>query len=304
MLDSKGLRGVIPAIVTPFRADGKLDEEGLERLTGFVIQGGVHAIMTTGGTGEFVHLSREERKTVVARVVRAAKGRVPVIAGTAACSTDETIAHTRDAAEAGADASIVVSPYYFRIPDRMLFEHFKAVAEAVDLPLVVYNNPLYTGHNLPPEMIARLMEVDRIIGLKQSQADLGQLVDVLCRVGSRSSILTGIDSQFYPALCAGATGIFSTAACVVPSQMVQVYDLYMAGRHQEALAQHLSLQPLNAFFEYDPGYVAPCKEALAYMGLPGGPVRRPLPDLTADERRGLFAALADLGIQRASVKGD
>jgi 4-hydroxy-tetrahydrodipicolinate synthase len=297
MLNAERLHGVIPAIPTPFTADGRaVDEAALRRVVRHVVDGGVHAIMTTGGTGEFVHLSREERRRVTEIVASEAAEAAPVIAGTAACSTWEAIALGEDAAAAGADAAILTPPFYFRIPDDMLHRHFADVAAASALPVVVYNNPLYTGNNLSPQLVASLMELPNVIGLKQSNDDLGQLVESLrLSGGSGRSLCTGIDSQFYAALCIGACGIFSTAAAIVPSQMVRLYDLAQAGDHEAARAQHELLQPLNRFLEYDPGYVSPTKEALELMGIGCGPVRRPLPDFPDEERGALRDALAALG---------
>ncbi len=301
MLEPDGLHGVIPAIPTPFTADGRaVDEGALRRIVRHVVDGGVHGIMTTGGTGEFPHLSRKERSRVTEIVVAEAAGAVPVYAGTAACATWEAIALMEDAAAAGADAAILTPPFYFRIPDAELFGHFEAVAAAGILPVVVYNNPLYTGNNLGPGLIASLMEVDNVIGLKQSNDDLGQLVEALrLAEGTGRSLLTGIDSQFYAALSVGARGIFSTAAAIVPAEMVRLWDLVRAGDHPGALAQHQRLQPLNRFLEYDPGYVSPTKEALTMMGLDCGPVRRPLPDFPDAERPALHEALAHLGVLEA-----
>src|SRR5919201_7158262 len=159
-------RGVIPAIPTPFTSDGgRIDEEALRRLVRHVVDGGVHGIMTTGGTGEFPHLSREERRRVTELVVSETSGAVPVFAGTAACSTWEAIALGEDAAAAGADAAILTPPFYFRIPEDMLHRHFASVAASGSLPTVVYNNPLYTGNPLSPTLIATLMELPNVIGL-------------------------------------------------------------------------------------------------------------------------------------------
>ena len=299
MTTSAGLRGVIPAIPTPFTPDGgKVDEVALGRVVRHVLDGGVHGIMTTGGTGEFPHLSREERRRVTAVVVSEAAGAVPIYAGTAACSTLEVLALTEDARAAGADAAIFTPPFYFPIPEDMLHQHFADTAAADILPVVVYNNPLYTGNNLSPALIASLMELDNVIGLKQSNDDLGQLVEGLrlSRAGSEASLLTGIDSQFYAALAVGARGIFSTAAAIVPAQMVRLYELAQKGDQAEAQAQHELLQPLNRFLEYDPGYVSPTKEALRMLGLECGPVRRPLPDFPDSERDALREALADLEV--------
>lgn len=294
MLTAKTLHGVVVAMVTPFTRDESLDLAGLEQLTEHLIRSGVHAVMTCGGNGEFVHLSREEKRLVTERAVKAARGRVPVIAGTAACSTGEAIDLTCDARDAGADAAILVPPYYFKLPDDALHRHFAAVAKATRFPLIVYNNPAYTGHNLAPALIGRLARIPGIIGLKQSQADLGQLVEAIRVAGDRISILTGIDSQFYPSLCAGARGIFSTAACVIPRQMGAIYGAFRRGDHRTALRVHREIQGLNRYLEYEPGYVNACKAALDLLGLPGGPVRAPMPALTAAERAGIRRALSAL----------
>lgn len=296
MLTKSELSGVVVAIVTPFGEDEKLDKEGLKRITSYLLEKGVHGIMTTGGTGEGPHLLREEKKAVTEVVVETVGGRIPVIAGTAACSTRETILLTEDAVEVGADAAIVTPPFYFTLPDNCLYQHYQRLAASVDIPVIIYNNPLYTGNNLRPELIAKLADIDGIIGLKQSNTDLGQLVEVIRLVGNKISILTGIDSQFYPALCAGSKGIFSTAACVVPQQMVDLFNAFVEGNHQAASAIQMRLQSLNRFFEYDPGYVSPCKEALIMLGLPAGPVRQPLPDLTEGQKTQLRQALSNLGL--------
>jgi 4-hydroxy-tetrahydrodipicolinate synthase len=297
-------QGVIPAIPTPFTADGRdVDVDALRRVVQHVLEGGVHGIMTTGGTGEFPHLSRAERRLVHELVAAEAAGGVTIFAGTSACATWEAIELARDAAAAGADAAILTPPFYFGIPDEMLYGYFADVAAAGVLPVVVYNNPLYTGNNLSPTLIAELMGLEGIVGLKQSQDDLGQLVEVLRLAGSSGrGLCTGIDSQFYAALSVGAHGIFSTAASIVPAAMVRLWELVQEGNHEGALAQHQALQPLNRFLEYDPGYVSPTKEALRLLGLDCGPVRRPLPDFPASERPALQAALAGLGVlERGAV---
>ena len=290
--------GVIPAIPTPFTEDGsEVDVEALRRIVRHVVDGGVHGIMTTGGTGEFPHLSREERRLVIEVIVSEAAGSVTIFAGTSACATWEAIELTRDAAAAGADAAILVPPFYFGIPDDMLYGFFADVAGAGVLPVVVYNNPLYTGNPLSPTLIAELMQLDGVVGLKQSEDDLGQLVEAIrLAEGSGRNLCTGIDSQFYAALSIGARGIYSTAASIVPAQMVRLWDLVQEGDHDAALAQHTALQPLNRFLEYDPGYVSPTQEALKMLGLDCGPVRRPLPDFPEAERPALRDALAGLGV--------
>jgi 4-hydroxy-tetrahydrodipicolinate synthase len=297
-MNLQALRGVIPAIATPFDADGNLDLSAIARLTRWLVDSGVHAIMTAGGTGEFPHLDRAERRELTRAVVQEAAGRVPVIAGTAACSTREALLLCQDAASVGADAVISVPPFYFPLPDAAIAAFFSAVGDGSPLPVFAYNNPLYTGNAMSPALIADVLSHDNLVGLKQSESDLGQLVEVIHEVrvvrGLSRSLCTGIDSQFAAAVAAGADGIFSTAAGIVPAAVVQLYGL-AAGQDQGAAAElQLQLQPLNRFLEYDPGYVAPAKEALRMLKIDVGDPRAPLPTLTPGERSRLAAALSQL----------
>jgi len=295
MLSGKDVKGVIPALVTPFTKKDEVDLKGVEKITKFLVDNGVHALMPVGGTGEFPSLLREEKRDVVAAVARVAKGKIPIIPGTAACSTREVILLSNEAHEAGADAVIVTAPYYFKLSDASLIQHYTTVAKNVGCPVIVYNNPLYTGNPMSPQVIAQLLGVKNIIGVKNSSPDMGQLIEMIRLSPKGKSLCTGIDSQFYPALCVGASGLYSTAAGIVPAQMVKLYDLAMAGKHAEALALSMKLQSLNRYLEYDPGYVAPAKEALNLLGLPGGFLREPLPQLTAGEKAGVKAALKEIG---------
>jgi len=296
MLTSQDIQGVIAAIATPFKDNEDLDLAGLKVLTRYLLDGGVDGVMAVGGTGEFPHLSRAEKESVIRTVADEVKGAVPVIAGTAACTIRECRELMTDARDAGADAVIMVPPYYFILNADALFLHFKTLAEKHILPVVVYNNPLYTGNPMSPALLARLMQLDNIIGIKQSSADMGQLVGVMRLTEGDASICTGIDSQFFPALMAGAAGIYSTAASVIPAQMKKIYTLFRENRFSEARELHVKVQELNRFLEYDPGYVSPAKEALQILGLPAGPVRLPMPALTPAQKAGLTKALVNLGM--------
>jgi 4-hydroxy-tetrahydrodipicolinate synthase len=296
MIESKDLKGIIAAIATPFGADEEVDYAGLKVITKYLIEGGVDAIMSTGGTGEFPHLNREEKKQVIKAIAEVCKGRVPVVAGTAACSTKECLELIQDAKMSGADAAIMVPPYYFVLNEEAIYNHFNALAQAKILPVVVYNNPLYTGNPMSPALIAKLLHVENIIGLKQSCSDLGQLVEVIRMSPKTSSICTGIDSQFYPALAIGAVGVYSTAAGIYPKEMKEVYTLFLQGRLKEARELHIKLQAVNRFLEYDPGYVSPAKEALNMLGLPAGIVRRPMPNLTPVQKAELKEGLGRIGL--------
>lgn len=296
MISSSDIKGIIPAIVTPFSENEEVDYSGLKTITKYLLDGEVDAVMTTGGTGEFPHLSREEKKRVIKVIADECKGNVPVIAGTAACSTKESIQLMQDAEESGADAVIMVPPYYFVLNEEAILEHFTILAQADILPVVVYNNPLYTGNPMSPGLIAKLLDVENIVGLKQSNSDMGQLVEVIRMANPGSSICTGIDSQFYPALTIGAVGIYSTAGGIYPKEMKRVYTLFKEGHNEEAKELHLKLQVVNRFLEYDPGYVSPAKEALNMLGLPAGVVRRPMPNLTPAQKESLRLALQNIGL--------
>lgn len=298
-LSERDLKGVIPALVTPFTPSDEVDEKALRNLVEFVLEHRVHAVMTTGGNGEFPHLTAEERRRVLEVVVDEVNGRVPVIACTAACSTRETVELSLHAKDAGADAVILVPPYYFGLPEESLYGHYVAVAQKSSLPVVVYNNPAYTGHNIGPRLMARLAHVDGIIGLKQSNSDISETLEIIRFVGDRIAVLTGIDSQLFAVLAIGGKGVFSTAACVVPGAMVDVYDAYQSGDIARARELQMRLQVLNRFFEYEPGYVAPCKEALSMLGIPCGDARAPLPRLTEKERGELRTALQELGLLKS-----
>lgn len=289
------VKGVIPAVITPFDGEDRVNVEALAGIVEHLLEQGCDGIMTTGGTGEFPHLDRAERKAVVKTTVQAARGRQPVIAGTAACSVREALALSDDAAEAGADAVIVVPPYYFPLPESAIVGFFVAIADRTPVPVVVYNNPLYTGNPMRPGLIVELLQHPNVIGLKQSQSDLGQLAEVIrlarSAVGRDVSILTGIDSQFLAALAIGADGIFSTAAGIIPAPVVDLYRRFRAGDLEGARAVHDRLQPMNRHLEYDPGYVAPAKEGLRMLGFDAGAPRAPLPGLTDVQRAELRAAL-------------
>lgn len=295
-LNSKNLRGVIAAIPTPFDKKDEVDVQALKKLTAYVVENGVYGIMTCGGTGEFPHLLPNEKDVVNEAVVEEVNGRIPVISCTTACSVKETVMNTRRVKELGADAAILVQPYYFPLPENSLYQYYSAVAGAVDIPIVVYNNPGYTKNNIRPELMAKITGIEGVIGVKQSQYDISQTFEMIRMIGDKVSVLTGIDSQFYQVLMLGGRGIFSTAAAVIPKQMVAIYDAVQKGNPGRALEIQKEVQVLNKFFEYDPGYVAPCKEALTMMGMPVGKAREPLPSLTADERDRLRAALKTLGL--------
>lgn len=300
MLESPKIQGVIPAIVSPFDGRDAVDLDTVSKLVDDLCIQGVNGIMTTGGTGEFPQLDRRERRAITEAAVQAAGDRVPVVAGTAACSVKEALLLTDDAAVVGATAAILVPPFYFPLPEAALIAFFDAVAARSPIPLVVYNNPLYTGNPLRPGTIVELLERPNIVSVKQSESDLGQLAELVYQVKVvrqlDRTVLTGIDSQFLAALTVGADGIFSTAAGIVPAPIVSLLRAYRSQGIEEARRAHDNLQSLNRFLEYDPGYVGPAKEALGLLGYHVGSPRPPLPTLSEAQRAELATALRQLAV--------
>ncbi|HEX5503996.1 MAG TPA: dihydrodipicolinate synthase family protein [Thermomicrobiales bacterium] len=289
------MRGVVAALVTPLRPGGGIDVAGVERLVERAVAGGVHAILTAGEPGEYMHLSRGERLLVARVAIAAACGRVPVYAGVGAASTEEAIALARDAAGAGVAAAALAMPPYFALPQDALARHVAEVAAGGGLPLLVVNEPRGAGGDLHPATLARLAGLEGVAALVQADPDIARLAATIRLVGDRP-VLAGRDAQGYAALRAGARGVVSAAAGVLPRRVVAIHDAVLAGDDARAAALHAEILPFFRLLGAAPGIAAPAKAALALLGLPGGPVRRPLPDLTGEEMRDLRAALAGLGM--------
>ncbi len=265
----------MPALVTPFTDDGdRLDEDRLRRLVDYVIERGVSALVPCGTTGEFQNLSLDERKKAIEVVVDQANGRVPVIAGTGHSSTKLAISLTRHAKEAGADAAIVVTPYYHKPMDRGIYEHFRSLAEAVDLPIVLYNIPQATGVSLSWQMIEDLVEIPNIVGLKDSSGELRYILTVLEKTGSRLSVMCGHDEVVLPALAAGASGMILASANFIPDIWVDLYEAVKKGDLSAAREIQLRIQKICRIIARS-GPVG-TKAALNMLKVHVGPVRLPL----------------------------
>lgn len=289
-------RGVIAALVTPLTSRRGIDLAGVGRLVEHAIAGGVHGVAVNTDAGESALLSRGERLMVARAAVEATGGRAPVYAGVAAPSTDEAIGLTLDAATAGASAVIVAVPHYFRLPQGSLVAHYRDIATYADLPLLVHNAPAHATNRLAPDSLAHLASDGVIAGVVERDADLGLLATTLLPVAGDFALFAGLDGEPYSALSAGARGILSPVAGVAPHHVVAIYDAYRAGDHGRAEASQRQVDALAGALAHESGPAAPCKEALALLGLPAGPVRRPLPDLIARERDAIRAALTELGL--------
>lgn len=285
--------GVFPAIITPFREDSSLDEEGLRRNIEYLEKGGVAGIVPCGTTGESATLTFEEHKRVVEIAVDAA--RVPVIAGTGSNNTREALELTKHAADAGADAALLITPYYNKPNDRGMFEHFKTIAEKCNIPIVLYNVPKRTGIDLKPELVARLSRVKNIAAVKEASGSLSQVSLIIEQTaGSGFTVLSGDDDITLPMMALGASGVVSVVANVAPRKTVAMVDAFARGDIEGARRLHYELAPLvrAMFLETNP---IPVKTACGLMGLAAGPLRLPLAPMAPEKESVLKAILDRLG---------
>lgn len=266
------IKGSIVAIVTPFK-DGKLDEDGLKSLIEWHIESGTHCIVPCGTTGESATLSYEEHDKVVEITVKTVNGRVPVIAGTGSNSTEETIMLTEHAKKAGADAALVITPYYNKPTQEGLFQHFTKVAETCEFPMILYNVPSRTAVNMLPATVARCAQNIYMIGIKEATGDLKQVTDVIRQCPDDFIVLSGDDFTALPLMSVGGKGVISVAANVMPADMSKLMDLALAGKYKEAREINSRLFPLyeSLFIETNP---TPAKTALSLMGKISSPEAR------------------------------
>lgn len=287
------LKGSIVAIVTPFRKDGKVDEKALGDLINWHIKQGTNAIVPCGTTGESATLDYKEHYRVVRFTVEAVNGRVPVIAGTGANSTDETIMITKEAKKAKADAALIVTPYYNKPTQEGLYRHYKAVADAVKIPIVLYNVPGRTAVNMLPPTVARLAELKNIVAIKEATGDMKQVSEVIRLCGDRITVLSGDDFTTIPLMALGGKGVISVSANVAPKLVSEMCSLWENGKFDEARAIHYKLEPLNAamFIETNP---IPVKTALAMMGKIKEQFRMPLCEMASGNKEKLGKVLKEL----------
>ena len=286
--------GSFIAIVTPFK-NGKFDEKAYGDLIEWHIAQGSHGIVPCGTTGEASTLDFDEHFRVIEVAVRAANKRIPVIAGTGANSTDEAILITRKAEKLGADGALVVTPYYNKPTQQGIFLHFKAVAEAVEFPIILYNVPGRTAVNMLPSTVARLSEVRNIVGIKEATGDMKQASELIRICGDRFSVISGDDFTTFPMLALGGKGAISVTANIVPRDSADMFNAWEKGDIAKARQLHYKMEPLNAamFIETNP---IPVKTALALMGKLDEDFRLPLCPMSPPNKEKLSAVLKDAGL--------
>lgn len=288
-------KGSIVAIVTPFK-DNKVDEERLRELVEFQIKSGTSAILPCGTTGESATLSFEEHNQVIEIVVEQVKKRVPVIAGTGSNSTEEAVMLTRHAAEIGADASLQVSPYYNRPTQKGLYEHFKRIANAVEIPIILYNIASRSGVNIEPDTIAGLARDCRnIVGVKEASGNLDQMSRIKFTAPDNFILLSGDDNLTLPILSIGGIGVISVAANIVPADVAALVSEFEKGNLQKARGLHYKLLPLvkAMFIETNP---IPVKTAMGLMGMCSPEMRLPMCAMSQENLEKLKKALKDYGL--------
>jgi 4-hydroxy-tetrahydrodipicolinate synthase len=287
-------RGVLPALVTPFR-DGEVDEEAFVRLVERQIDGGVHGLVPVGTTGETATLSHEEHRRVVELCVKTAGGRVPVIAGAGSNSTEEAVELVRHAKQVGADAALVVTPYYNRPSQEGLYAHYKAINDAVELPVIIYNVPGRTGIDISNETLARLAKLPNMVGIKDATGDLARASIQRLTCGEDWVMLSGDDPTALGYMAHGGHGCISVTANVAPEQCAAFFNDAMSGQWQGALYGQDRLVRLHKalFTDASP---SPTKFALAHLGLCAEDARLPIVPCSEAARTEVLGAMRDAGL--------
>lgn len=289
------IRGSIVALVTPMHEDGAVDWERLHKLVDWHVEQGTHGIVAVGTTGESATLGFEEHDIVIREIVAAANGRVPVIAGTGANATAEAIRLTREAEAAGADACLSVTPYYNKPTQEGLYQHFKAIAEAVDIPQILYNVPGRTSCDMLPETVARLAKVPNIIGIKEAKGEVSRIEELLRLCDDGFLVFTGDDATAVDSILVGGHGNISVTANVAPALMAAACEAALAKDEAKARELDANMAPLHntLFVESNP---IPVKWALYEMGHIAEGIRLPLTPLAEEYRATLRKALQQSGV--------
>ncbi len=290
------MRGSITPVVTPFTDDNQVDHETLKRLINWQLGEGSHGISVTGTTGEPGALTLDEREAIFRTTVEAVDGRVPVLLGSGSTNLEETLRLTHTAERAGADAVLVIVPYYNRPSQEGLSQYFVTVARSTALPLIIYNIPGRTATNIEPETVKRIcLAAENVIGIKESNRDFEQVTKVLHLMGPDFLVYSGIETLCYPMLALGGAGHISATANILPRPVADLYNLVAQGEWKKARELHYYLYPLNdaLFWETNPG---PLKAALGMMGKIRPHLRLPLVAISPEHYRGLEAILRQYGL--------
>lgn len=297
------LKGVYPALITPFNKNGEIDAEGFRSNIEYVIQGGVSGIVPCGCTGEAATLSFDEQRKLLEIAVDQADGRVPVIGGSGSNNTREAVELTQYAKDAGANAAMLITPYYNKPGDAGLILHYKTIADKVDIPIILYNVPSRTGINMKPSVVAELAKIDNIVAIKEasgSPAQTAEIIELTRDYKKKFTVLSGDDNLTIPIMSYGGMGVVSVVANVLPKETSAIVKYYLAGDHKKALDIYYRMAPImrGLFIETNP---IPVKAAASMMGLAAGPLRAPLTTLAPENQKKLEAMLKAAGVLKAKV---
>ncbi|HIE29246.1 TPA: 4-hydroxy-tetrahydrodipicolinate synthase [Candidatus Poribacteria bacterium] len=278
--------GIIPALVTPLKDDESIDEKGLRAVVNHVIEGGVHGVFAVGSQGEFYALSKEEKRQVLKIVIDEVDGRVPVYAGTGALTTKEVIDLTKMAADMGAAAASVLTPFFIVPSQDELIRHYEAVANAVDLPILLYGNPMRTRVDLETATVVKLAQVDNIIGIKDSSGNLALTADYIDNAPEDFAVIAGNDALIYAILLMGGKGAIAATSNAVPKLVVSIYENIQSGDLKAARAAQAALAPLRKAFTLSTFPVV-VKEAMEVIGVCGGRAKHPVGRMPQEARKKL-----------------
>lgn len=287
----KNFRGCMTALVTPFGPRLEVDYKGLRQNVNFQIANGISGLVPLGTTGEASTISDEERTRIIEAVVEEVNGRVPVIVGTGTNSTDKTIKYTKEAKKLGADAALIVSPYYNKPSQEGVFRHFEAITKAVDIPIIVYNIMGRTGINIETSTMARIASLDNITGVKEASGNLNQVTDVVAQLPEDFAVLSGDDSLTLPILSLGGRGVIAVVSNLLPKMTSDMVNFALSGDFNSAGRHHYKLLPMfrASFMEPSP---VPIKTAMRLSGMPAGGVRLPLYEMNQNNESKLKEALS------------
>ena len=288
-------QGIIPAMVTPLNKDGNINKVALRKLTNYLIDGGVHGLFSVGSTGEWYGLDINQKKEVIETVVEEVNGRVPVYAGTGAITTREAIKLTKIAKDIGADACSVLTPVFISPSQEELYEHYKDIANSVDIPILLYNNPGRTGINLTANLVENLSKIDNIVGIKDSSGDMTLTGEFIRRTDSNFSVLAGRDTLILSTLVYGGKGAITATANIAPKVPVKIYEEFKKGNLKAALEAQYELAPLRLAFSLG-SFPVVMKEGLKLLGIDTGTTLKPVGPMTENNRAKLKKVLEGMGL--------
>lgn len=298
-MNIKDLKGVIPPIITPVDENENVDERGLKAVIDYVLDGGVHGIFVLGSNGEFYAFDDENQRRAIEITVKHVNKRVPVYAGVGAITTRQCIKAAKIAEEAGADAITVLTPMFIKPNENEMYNHFKSIAESVNIPVLLYNNPDKTTNNISPSLLRKLAEINNIIGIKNTSLDFAQTIEFI-RVTKdieNFRVLSGSDFYIYGTLAYGGFGCVAGTANVAPKLVVEIYEKYMAGDLQGAMDAQFKLIPLRNTYNYG-SFPVVMKDCMNILGVNSGHPVKPIDHCTDEKLEAVKKILIDLDLMK------